>query len=90
MEQGCFLKIFLGLCGFIDSAAEEGDRREREWHAAQGPGPGVEPGSAAARTQPLYTDAALPSELNGAAPKEHIFEFIETHILYFIYISDVH
>ena len=43
---------------FIDSTAEEGDRkqgeREGEWHAAKGPGSGFEHGSTAAGTKPLY------------------------------------
>ena len=46
---------------FIDSTAEEGDRkqgeREGEWHAEKEPRPGVKPGSAAEpqhMRRPLY------------------------------------
>ena len=45
-----FFTYFLAFYGFIDSTAEDmtGNReREGKWRAAKGPGPGVEPGSAA-------------------------------------------
>ena len=63
MQSECFLflSIFLAFYGFIDSTAEEGERkqgeREEEWHAAKGPRPGVEPESAAEPQhmgRPLY------------------------------------
>ena len=46
------IKHFLAFMAFIDSTAEEDDRKrvkkEGQWHAAKGPRPGVEPWSAAA------------------------------------------
>ena len=49
---------FFGLFVFIDRTAEDLDRkqdeREGEWHASKCPRPGVKPGSAAARTKPLF------------------------------------
>ena len=47
-------KKFWPFSGCIDRIAEECDRKQGkrgEWHAAKGPGPGVEPGSAA---EPLH------------------------------------
>ena len=67
LQQQCdWLDFLLAFHGFIDSTAEEviGNReREREWHAAKGPGPRVEPGSAAARTKPLHMGYSLPYKI---------------------------
>ena len=52
--------FFFCLYGFIDSAAGEGNRVEREGVTQQMvPGLGVEPGSTAARTKPLYMGRLL-------------------------------
>ena len=54
-----FYILFLAFHGFIDRQAEDmtGKReREGEWHAAKGPGPGVEPGSTA---EPQHMGRAL-------------------------------
>ena len=57
-----FFKYFLAFYGFINSTAEEGDRKQGEREGgprpgAKGPRPGVEPGSAAKPQhieRPLY------------------------------------
>ena len=51
--------------------------REEEWHAAKGPRPGLEPGSGAARTKPLYMGPALPSGLNSATKEISLLDQIK-------------
>ena len=52
----------LSLTGQLKSVT--GNRvREGEWHAAEGPGPRVQPGSAA---EPRHMGRTLPTELSGA------------------------
>ena len=54
---GAFLAFLALLTGQLKIWQETG--WEIEWHAAKGPRPGVEPGSAAARTKPLYIGSLL-------------------------------
>ena len=58
------ISCFFGLYGFIDSTAEEGDRKQGERERGSDtqqmvPRPGVEPWSAAVRTKPLYMGRLL-------------------------------
>ena len=63
-----FLKYFFGLFRLYWQSSWRvwtGSRvRDGEWHAAKGPGPGVEPGSAAEPS--AHGSRALPTELCGA------------------------
>ena len=66
-----FSFLFLAFYGFVDSTAEEGDRKQGErgggGHAAKGPRQGVHSRASA------YGTPALPTELNGALTYSFVY-----------------
>ena len=69
-----FFPAFSGLLT-VQLKSVTGNRvREGEWHAAKGPGPGVEPGSAA---EPRHMGCALPAELSGAPQLRNFNQYIK-------------